>query len=1220
MLRIILGRAGSGKTHSCLDEICRELRQDPVGAPLLLVVPQESTFAMEQELFRKSGLQAISRAEVLGFHRLRWRVLQNTGGGLEPPLRDQGRKFLLASVAQKYRDDLVIFGDVAHHPGFLDKLNRVMVELMQSSSDLGSDQSWSTNIPNPGHSIVDAKAHDLALLWRGYRAELDRRGLLDDSWGWAEAAAQIGQTDLLEGAQVWIDGFQGFAKHELALLASMLQKAEQVTVTLRLDPAIFSDTDLNPKFGQIATLANGNVFAYSVGTLEALMDLAWDLAIPYTIDTCPSGRLYGVTNAPKYQGALEPVGLYRFRDSPALAHLEDQLRVPTLNPTPLDGPVESIAIAPVANYRDEVRAVARFLVGQARDHNVRWKHMVVATSDLAAYGELLADVFNSWGIPFFLDQPQTVGWHPLVVFLVGLLDMISTEWSTQAVMQVLKSDLIGGGRAWVDTLENYVLANGIDGDLWFDDRVWDKIRKNLGLESSEISVQIDAMRSMRAFYEQVAPSLEEPVMGRHLMLHLWDLLEDLGIPERLDYWMHEEAAEVDAPGRALKEYGMPQMNPVMDHVGVWNLWVGLVDEFIQILGDVTLTWSEFASLIEDGLGNLALTKIPLGLDQVIVTVPSRLVNSEVRVLAVMGADEKHLRFGNVEDVIVNDGERITLGKHNWPLEPQRRIQTQREPMFWYSLFTRAKDSLFITYSLADPEGRSQEPAPIIKDLYRVFPELAGSHVNADMGANMALRSPLGPSSISDAADFTASALGLWREGLRGKVHFDSHEASEILCMYNWLVDLDEGQRALERRLGGLHYNNEALPLRRSTMQRIFGGELKTNVHHLEAMAECPFRHFASGILRLQERDLLTWDARLEGILWHEALAKLIQYLQLTGQDLGELEEVETKAIAGAIWQDAIGDLTEGFAQSLGSYGYRVRRLERAFQRVVGVLAEHARRGEFRPIAAEVVFGMAGKSAWHIPRPDGSSMHLRGRIDCIEAATVGGILYVRVLDFKSGTRKLDFRDVYHGFALQLLAYLGFLADTSCDLLAMAAESGPPAQSVVLAGALYLPLHEPFVSVDRPLDPEALAKELLAKYKMQGVILHDEQVIDLMERDLSGWSSLLPLGRKKDGTLYKDSSVYAQEDMDVLTSYVKQRIGELGDQILRGAIDIAPFRTTDARACKYCPYTALCRFELGVLGCGYRYIPSLSSAEALGLMTQAVAGKQSNGKMVGGVRRG
>jgi len=49
-LRFVFGRAGTGKSTLCLEEIRRELRQKPWGAPLILLVPEQATYQMEVTL------------------------------------------------------------------------------------------------------------------------------------------------------------------------------------------------------------------------------------------------------------------------------------------------------------------------------------------------------------------------------------------------------------------------------------------------------------------------------------------------------------------------------------------------------------------------------------------------------------------------------------------------------------------------------------------------------------------------------------------------------------------------------------------------------------------------------------------------------------------------------------------------------------------------------------------------------------------------------------------------------------------------------------------------------------------------------------------------------------------------------------------------------------------------------------------------------------------
>ena len=1169
MLDVIVGRAGSGKTHLCVEQITKELRHDPLGAPLYLLVPPESTFALEKLLLRQSGLGAITRAQVLGFQRLRWMILQKIGGLANPPLSDQSRRFLLTEIASQYREQLTIFREVVRHSGFLDQLGSLIEELMQKGLCKESLPCKSDVLDG----VLAAKTRDLTLLFAAYQNELKRIKCEDSASSWRKAISNIKDAAFLEGAKIWIDGFWDFEDHEMDTITALLQKVEHMTITLRLAP------DCSASGGR-------EIFASSIKAFQKLQDLAEGLGLELHVTYLSQEKHSSLHNPVlgREERRSSAKSLYRFRKAHDLAYLEDQFSKSVIDRIPYQGPVENIAVVSFESFREEVKAIARFLVGQAREHGVKWQDMAVAVSDMDAYGGLLEQIFDDWDIPHFIDRPQSIRWHPLVVFLTGLFEIIRNDWSTQAVMQVLKSDLIGGGRDWVDELENYVLANGIDGKLWLQKAIWEKILQDLSSVSSGIDERMQDLGQIVKFHRDIAPAMQEPRRGRDLMICLWQLLEDLGIPERIDHWSKEENPQSDGAGTAVQS---------ADHLDIWNKWVGLVDDFMLVSGDRQFLWHEFVGMLESGLANLRLQRIPPGLDQVQIAAPRRLLNNDVEVLVIVGGDESHLRYDESEDVLLREHERTELRNFGWLLESRRQMAVMREPLHWYSLFTRASKRLCITYSLADLEGKPQEPAPIIQSLCRIFPGLEG-----EANEYRARHLMFYPCSIQDAADLFAAAVTKWREnqsitaesGLRD----ENGEPADILSIYNWLINQSQGKRALAARLGGIHYNNALPPLAISTVKAVYGDHIRTNIHHVENMARCPFRYFASAVLRLEEQEHLTWDARFEGILWHEGLARFIVHLQTSGQDPSAMEKEQLSEIAEDVWQDTVNDLASGFLPSLKSYEYRVRRLGRAFNRVVDVLACHARKGEFRPIAAEIAFGSQNRAPWRVPLPDGSSLYLSGRIDCIEGAEHEGTLYVRVLDFKSGYKKLRLSEVYHGFSLQLLAYLAMLAEEG--------DFFPKMKDIVLAGTLYLPLHEPFVTSTTPLDAKVLAETLLSKYKMQGIVLNDKKAIQLMERDLEGRSSLLPLGRRKNGNLYKDSQAFDAWQVELLINYVKHCISQLGNEMLQGTIDIAPFREERTRACTYCPYPALCRFELGVPGCGYRYIPSVSDEAALSFMEQ------------------
>ena len=58
-LRILTGRAGSGKTHMLMSEAAAKAKAAPIGKPLWLFTPDQATFVTERELLQKFELPLV---------------------------------------------------------------------------------------------------------------------------------------------------------------------------------------------------------------------------------------------------------------------------------------------------------------------------------------------------------------------------------------------------------------------------------------------------------------------------------------------------------------------------------------------------------------------------------------------------------------------------------------------------------------------------------------------------------------------------------------------------------------------------------------------------------------------------------------------------------------------------------------------------------------------------------------------------------------------------------------------------------------------------------------------------------------------------------------------------------------------------------------------------------------------------------------------------------
>jgi ATP-dependent helicase/nuclease subunit B len=276
------------------------------------------------------------------------------------------------------------------------------------------------------------------------------------------------------------------------------------------------------------------------------------------------------------------------------------------------------------------------------------------------------------------------------------------------------------------------------------------------------------------------------------------------------------------------------------------------------------------------------------------------------------------------------------------------------------------------------------------------------------------------------------------------------------------------------------------------------------------------------------------------------------------------------------------ELTGELFASSARYKYIASALRRILRRAGGVLLSQMKRGQFRPVAAEVLFGFSGgPKPYRIELPDKAEVLLRGQIDRIDAANVADDLFVRVVDYKSSPRSLDLLEIYSGLQLQLLVYLLVVTESWKEISGAAGDPLP-------AGALYFPMVDPILSTSGPLALEDAEKQMARRFRMSGLVARDGGVARLMDSDSPSHSDIIPVQFLAGGDLGARSSAAVREDLIALLGFVKDKVREMSLGIFSGRADIEPYRRGASRACQYCPYGALCSFDILLPGNKYRVI--------------------------------
>ncbi|NOU83958.1 helicase-exonuclease AddAB subunit AddB [Paenibacillus sp. LMG 31459] len=1169
-VNFLIGRSGSGKTTTIWETVSSRLKTEPLGAPIIILVPEQGSFGAERGLLAAGNVKGSIRAQTLSFSRLAYRVKQETGGSASLPISEEGKKMLIYKIVNRRKEELKLFGASSDRPGLVERLSDLHTELKRCCLGAGDleEQLGRMRDALGGSPILAGKLEDLHLVFTELEQEMSQL-YMDQEDRLAELAEHIQDSGYIRGAEIWVDGFHGFTNQEFIVLRELMQYASGVTIALTLDRI------------------------YPEGQAPHELELFHPAAVTY-IKLRGMAEEMGLT---VWDQLLAPPVLPRFKDSPALAHLERGFQRRLRWNGAAGQAEEAVSIRAAASRRTEVEGVLREMLSLARDSGAKYGEMAVFMRNMSDYEPLIAPLFQDFGVPFFLDQKLNELHHPLVEFIRSALDVVRRRWRYEDVFRCVKTELLlplDGSitRANMDELENYVLACGIHGYRWTDGRSWKGIPR-LSLEGSEavdeaMLARMEACRSaitgpLQAFEQRVKASRSALELCRAVYL----LLEDT-----------EAARKLERMGAESLEQGRPEA--AREHNQLWGAVLDLLDQIAEMMGKERMEFELFTGVLETGLAELKMGLVPPALDQVLVGTMDRTRVSGVKYAFLLGFNEGVVPAQFKEDGILSEGERLLLENAGMELAPGSSRKLLDERFLIYNALTTASRKLWISYATADDEGKALLPSEIIRQLQGMFPEgldekyLSGFPQGGEAAEDsMSAQTEAVHMNFIGHPEQTLRMLMLqlrqWRQGVEiPRLWWD---------VYNWFAAdghadkpvntqaAADGQAEvsmklqLERLLGSLFYRNEGIRLKRETSLRLYGGStLRGSVSRMEKFVACSFSHFASYGLRLKERQLYKLQAPDIGQLFHAALSQMAQRLQKEGRSWGSMTAEECRREAGET-VDRLSPLLQGeILMSSKRYSYISRKLKNIVGRASVILGEHSRRGSFEPVGLELDFG-PGKDLppLRITLPNGCVMEVVGRIDRVDMAEGEQGILLRVIDYKSSQKDLKLHEVYYGLSLQMLTYLDVLLTYSEQWLGQAA---------LPAGALYFHVHDPLLTSANGMNREQAEQELMKRFKMKGLLTADREVVSLMDTTLDkGYSSIVPVALKSDGSFYSSASVATPEQWGQLLSSVRSTISDIGTRITEGDVAIQPYRIQQETACTFCSFRPVCQFDEAVEGNGY-----------------------------------
>ena len=853
---------------------------------------------------------------------------------------------------------------------------------------------------------------------------------------------------------------------------------------------------------------------------------------------------------------LEPVVITggekkRFKDAPALYFMEQNLFRTSYQRQ--FGQTDEIQIFSLKNPKEELTWAARKINDLVQNHGYRYKDIAVVSGNVETYESYVEQVCAKYDIPYFLDTTKDVLFHPFIEFVRAILEVVESDFSYHAMMRLLRTGYCGFKQYEIDTLENYLLATGIRGQ-----KMWGK--KWLRMPKNERAYDLESLEAIRqkfmADFAPVRTTFFETSTIAEMIQAIYAYMVGLEVEKKL-FDKEKELLEAGEQTKS-KEYGQ-----------IYRVVMDLFEKCVQVLGQETVSIQELSEILDAGFEAAKVAVIPPGYDSVTIGDIERTRLNHVKVLLFLGVNDGIVPKSVNQGGILSQFERDAMEAADITLAPGTREQAFIQKFYLYLNMTKPSHQLCLTYSRVDSEGKALRPSYLIRTILRMFPDMSVQEMG-DLEQILDLSTPKAAREYFLTNKRSPQWLAL------AKCFMESEDEQ-----------IRENSKAI---LDAFYYQYHHDPISHVVAEAIYGKNIEGSVTRLESFARCAYSHYLTYGLKLREREESGFESVDMGNLYHTAVEIYSKKLAESKYDWFTVPDEIREHFAETSMEEAILSYPNLSIYATAENAHMAGRMRHIFKQTIWALTTQVRKGRFVPNEFEVAFSKADHlDALTFDLEQENHIRLRGRIDRLDTCIDDNRVYVKVIDYKSGSTKFDLIKLYHGMQLQLIVYMN---------AAMELEKKKHAQKEIVPGGLfYYHIDDPVIEITGEVSEEEIQEAILKELKPDGLVNKEEAVYRAMDDAFEQKSDVIPVEIKKNGELSARSSVASAEEFAVLSEYVNHSIVNMGNAIYEGTVEVSPFVEGQTSSCDYCPYKAICGFDRKIEGYQERKPRKLDKREIL-----------------------
>lgn len=814
--------------------------------------------------------------------------------------------------------------------------------------------------------------------------------------------------------------------------------------------------------------------------------------------------------------------------TPEMYHLQDNIY--KTDPEVFEGETDKVTVIKADKAENECDAVARQIKSLIRGEEYRCRDIAVVYRQDEKYRKSLVRSIKKYDLPLFEDKRQPVASQPLICLVRNLLAVCSEGYNSDYIFRLIKTGLLGYEEKEVAELENYVFVWDIKGKQWLKEFTMnpDGFGGELGEKQQKTLEDINASRKIITdLISDIKARLTDST-GSKIAEALYRFLRESGADQRLkDYAI------------LLESQGLNDL--AVEQEQVWDILMEIFDDLAQSLGDRPVGIKRFAELFELVVASKSLGKLPDGFDEVSICSADRMLTKSAKIVFLVGMNTGVFPMQRNQGGIFSNHEIKKLESAELEIGDDVRKLAIDERFICYNALSSAEERIYLSYSTGGDGGEILTESECIRQVESIFPKCR--HINT------------ASQDIGELIESEQSAFEL----MASRWKLNDGKTKALKKYFSDKPQYEGRLSAIGRAVSDKDFAIE----NKDVAMSLFGRNIYLSASKLEVYSKCPFMYFCRYGLGANPRERATLDARMGGNVVHHVLEKVLS--EYRNKEFLNLTEKEIEDRIRHHLNDYLHlYMSDGENMSL-RFSYLYSRMFKILRHLFERITLEFGDSDFEPCDFELAVDRDSTVKPFTVELSGGRVELKGKIDRVDKLDKDGKRYIRIVDYKTGTKTFELSDVFHGMNMQMLLYLISIWRGGSEFY----------ESITPAGILYFPASLMHCDVDRHESEEAKAKKLLSRGKMNGMLVFDEESIEAMDK--SKKAVFLPVTFDKKTGEAKGKFITLNQ-LEKLGKLMDSIIKDMGENLHKGVVGAMPLSGPNfSETCNWCSYKDVCLKE-------------------------------------------